>query len=249
MTTETEAPHPAAAQAKAALDALAAALAALDTATSFGPPGPGSLAKANGLLLALTAHDRFTDPATDYPTRAATAAATLATRLQSAAGDFRSVARRIELERLRAARAGDRDPLLPVLLRGDFTDLREVVNPRSRLALLVGVWAGLPEDHPARPYFSTAALPSPAGCGPCLVLGSHPDAAGPFEVADVRRLTKVFAEDLAEVRRQAGREAEQARRAERERLERDPQWQIDQLRRQVADLQTANAVSPAAGGT
>ena len=40
----------------------------------------------------------------------------------------------------------------------------------------------------------------------------------------------------AEARRQADRQAELARLAERERLERDPQWQIDQLRRQVAEL-------------
>jgi hypothetical protein len=240
MTTETVAPHPAAAWAKEALDALAAALTALDTVTTFG--GPDSVIRANGLLLALAGHTAFTDPAADYPTRTANAAATLVNQLLSAANAFKTIARRIELERQRAARDGTTDPGYPVFHRADFAELVGLANPRSKQTVLAGRWAGLPDTHPARPWLTADDLPDCPRFGRVVVLSLNPMATGPFEVADVLRLTRVYADDLAEVRQQKDREAERAKRAERERLERDPQWQIDQLRQQVAALAAAGGV-------
>ncbi|HVK11057.1 MAG TPA: hypothetical protein VM597_19970, partial [Gemmataceae bacterium] len=66
MTTDAT-PHPAAAEALAALAAVERALTALDTAATFGRPGPESLARANGAMLALCGFDRYTGPAGDYP--------------------------------------------------------------------------------------------------------------------------------------------------------------------------------------
>jgi hypothetical protein len=142
--------------------------------------------------------------------------------------------------------AGHHNPAWPVFHVEDFAEFRIRDDfdgdRRPPFGELFAIWQSLRKDHPLRDAFTTADLLD-LKIGACVVLTDNKliaaDRAGLpriFELADVRRMTKLGRDALMRRQREAAEQADRDRIEAEERYRASPEGKIAALESEVKAL-------------